>query len=111
MVSKWDKRNMTTINVRIKRDLAHQFKSICQADGTSMYSVLKDAITDYCYSYMHLHPDFVIPDMPSEPEQLESDDKVYTTPYIPPTPPNIRREDFPSFTEYLKAVGNAAKPK
>ena len=44
---KWNSENMKSVTCYIRRDIAEEFKRLCQANGESMYSVLKRMIEEY----------------------------------------------------------------
>lgn len=44
--NKWDKKNMTTLGCKVKREQAAQFKAYCEEQGKTSNTVLKDFVLD-----------------------------------------------------------------
>ena len=49
--ARWDKKNMTALACRVKKDFADEFKAACAASGTTSNAVLKQAAEDFLKDY------------------------------------------------------------
>ena len=48
--AKWDKENMLTLSVRLKKEIVEQFRQKASENGVSANSVLKQFVEDYIKS-------------------------------------------------------------
>ena len=54
--AKWDKENMIVVGTKLKRSYAADFRTACEAVGTTPSSVLRNAIDEFMLTYAKQEP-------------------------------------------------------
>jgi len=48
---KWDRKNMTVLGCKVRKDKAEQFKALCKANGTTVNAVFTAAMDEFMKQY------------------------------------------------------------